>query len=231
MSRDFLGVGVFLPDVFRRLFEPGGPLDRFEAATLEGEAAVVYALDPDGRYLYCNPSWDVFAHENGGNGLGRLMMPGRSLYDDLPEALASFYWNRYDQVLETAKPWEFDVERSSPDRFRPLRMRAIPLDRRSGILVMNFTVLERAHDGDCEPAPRGGTEPTPMTMCASCRRILRSSRDGTEWVWSRTALCGDQGAFTHDLCPVCLEHHFGREMVRQLKEPALQAPAVLPETG
>lgn len=204
-----------IPEQFRRLFEADGPLSRFDAMTLERDPAVIYVLDPEGNFLYCNEAWDRFALENGGLGLNRLSMQSESVYGVLPEVLIEFYREHYREVMATGEPWEFSFECTSPDRYRQMHMRTLALDGRRGLLIASAIVVDRQHErGEGVPLPQPGQRIPGIHMCASCRRIRCPESTCQEWVWSRSAVQGAPAGVSHDLCPLCSEHYYGRDVVR-----------------
>lgn len=207
-----------LPEPFRHLFMPGGPLERYDALTLEQDPAVIYALDAAGRIFYCNAGWDAFQRENGGRSLDRLSVLGLCVFGTMPEVLAGFYRKHYERVMATGEEWEFDFECSSAEHYRTMRMRTRALKSGGGLMVTSAAIIDRPH----QRAEGGRILPGPgialISMCAGCRRVRVSEGREEQWEWIREAVRAAPENVSHGLCPLCCEHYYGRDAARLSEE-------------
>ena len=171
---------------------------------------VVYLLDAEMCFVDCNPTWDTFAAENGGKGISRAEVSGRSIFDYVPDVLRSFYLHKY-WFAKRSEGWtEFDYDCSSPEKIRLFRMRMIGVEE--GLLVVNHLRLEE----ECnvaspltEEARRSYISPDgSVTMCANCRKTKR--RDEVDsWDWVSDFLRDRTLKVSHGLCPRCASHLYG----------------------
>lgn len=76
----------------------------FHLANLEADRSIIYMLGPDLRIVYCNKAWDEFARLNGGVGLNREAVLGRSVLDVIAEPLRPFYGNGFAQAQNQLRP-------------------------------------------------------------------------------------------------------------------------------
>jgi hypothetical protein len=66
-------------------------------ANLEADHSIIYMLGRDLRIVYCNKAWDEFASLNGGVGLNRKSVLGKSVVDVIAEPLRPFFANGFAQ--------------------------------------------------------------------------------------------------------------------------------------
>jgi hypothetical protein len=122
-------------------------LDIFDPDTLEQDRNVIYAIWVNLTFCYFNPSWLLFARENGGEPEISLRFGiGTYLGDAITGPLKEFYVNAYKQVIADGKPWHHDYECSTPEKYRVCHQTALPFHNQSGIIVINSLTMERAHD-------------------------------------------------------------------------------------
>ena len=128
-------------------------LEGFSAVELESHASTIFGLWPDLALAYCNPGWFRFAAENGGEpGISTRWPLGACVADAISEPLREYYVRRFRRCFEDGQPWEQRYECSSPGVFRLLHLTAYPIGKKSGLLVVNSTVVERPHDPQQRPA-------------------------------------------------------------------------------
>jgi hypothetical protein len=166
---------------------------------------VIYLLDEELRFVDCNPAWDQFAADNGGIGISRADVFGRSILDFLPDVLRSFYVHKF-WLAQRSEGWtEFDYHCSSPEKLRLFRMAIIGVAKE--LLVVNHLRLEekceiRAPLTDAELEQYVSADGF-TTMCANCRKTRRLD-DGAIWDWIPAFLHDSNLKVSHGLCPRCI---------------------------
>ena len=166
---------------------------------------VLYLLDDELRFADCNPAWDKFAADNGGVGISRAEVLGRSVLDYVPDVLRTSYVHKYWYVKHTREPVAFDYDCSSPEKIRLFRMTMSGIE--DGLLVVNHLRLEE----ECRvtgPLTDGARAMylSPdgfVTMCANCRKTKRRG-DPTQWDWIPEFLNDRSLTVSHGLCPRCI---------------------------
>ncbi len=173
-------------------------------AVLESDTDVSCVLDPAGRIVYCNPSWDRFAASNGGGeqafGAG---VCGRSFLDFVPPVLKHFFAGKLLGNMAPYMIWDHYYECSTPEEFRVYRLQAMRLKDTDEILLAHTPYLSRAHHRrPVEPGSQSG----PVTMCAHCRQTQQAP-DGADWAWIPEYLAHPPVTSPPDLCPECKAHY------------------------
>ena len=178
--------------------------------TADWNVDVIFLLDAELRFVDCNPGWDSFAANNGGYGILRHEIQGRSILDYMPDILRTFYVHRYWLAKRSEQPTALDYDCSSPEKIRLFRMTMTPLA--DGLLVVNRLRLEEA----CPAAPPLTEERRLLyaaphgvvTMCANCRKSRRRD-DATLWEWVPDFLRSRAVPVSHGLCPRCVSLLYG----------------------
>ena len=93
------------------------PFD-YPAAVVEADTSVIFCLDLNLEITYCNPAWDRFAMENGGNELCRPAVNGRNILEFIDGPQRDYYARTYKRLLTRAEPWEHEYECSSKGVYR-----------------------------------------------------------------------------------------------------------------
>jgi PAS domain-containing protein len=152
------------------------PFD-YPASVVEADTSVIFCLDPNLTITYCNPAWDRFAKENGGSELYRPSVIGRSILEFIGGPQRDYYARTYKRLLAVAEPWDHEYECSSKEVYRRFHLRAVPIKKRAGLLVINSLRVERPHQlVPCEPLEEVYRDSTGLIiMCGSCRRTRRNS--------------------------------------------------------
>jgi hypothetical protein len=184
---------------------------------LEKDPSVVYFLDRRLRITHCNPAWDRFAAENGGEHLTRQAMIGTSVLEVIPAPLKPFYGDGYDHVFSSLVPWEHTYECSSPTIYRSFRMGVYLDPEEEGLVVVNSLTVEHPHGNDREPHPSSPAYASAnegiVTMCSHCRRTQRI--DSKEvWDWVPAYVENRPQHTSHGLCPICTFMYYP-ELFRQ----------------
>lgn len=184
----------------------------FHVASLEADHSIIYLLGPDLRIVYCNRAWDEFASLNGGIGLNRESVLGKSVLDVIAEPLRPFFANGFAQAQKQLRPWEHDYECSSPEVFRLFHMRVLPLAN-SYLLVENSLKVERPHGSERPAMPSYQApylnEHGILTMCAHCRRTRRiDTGEVPIWDWVPAFLTEPPGRVSHGLCRNCRSYFY-----------------------
>lgn len=206
-----LSSGVRIPCVRmtkRRTGSTDEPFD-YPASILESDTSVIFGLDPDLNITYCNPAWDRFARDNGGEHLCRPAPIGRCILDFISGPAQDHYAAFYRRMLAQSDPGEFDYDCSSPDKHRKFRLRAIPMRKNPGLLVINSLRLERSHDCPaCAPLEeRYRTADGLIVICGNCRRARRNLPGVEHWDWVPEFVRHLPDRVSHGLCAPCLEHY------------------------
>jgi PAS domain-containing protein len=182
----------------------------FTFSAVESNPAVIYILDRSFRIVYCNPAWNVFAQQNGGQHLLRSDVQWKSSFDGASDLMKEFYRSGYEKALEENKPWEHDYECSSPEQERAFRMRVIPL-KGAHLFVENVLRWERPHDREVQPGfdseylRQAGF----IVMCANCRRTERLTKDGkATWEWIPSYVEKPPSLVSHGLCRTCRFYYY-----------------------
>jgi hypothetical protein len=166
---------------------------------------VIFLLDHELRFVDCNPGWDTFAAQNGGRGIFREDVLGKSILDFVPDVLRDFYVHKY-WFAKRSQGWtEHDYHCSSPEKIRLFRMGITPVG--TELLVMNHLLLEE----DCIVRPPLQEADTPKyispgglaTQCSNCRKTKRQD-DPASWDWVPELLQHPELKISHGLCPRCV---------------------------
>lgn len=185
----------------------------FDLDELERHGGTVFGLWPDLRLACFNEAWVRFARENAGEpGISARFGLGVSIAGAMRGPLRAYYAGRFTGVLRTKRPWEHRYECSSPELSRFLHLTAHPLAGGEGLLVVNSTVVERAHDVAGLPAhaadPRAYLdEQGNLRQCGHCRRTQRTDAP-LFWDWVPAWVGKSPANTNHDLCPVCLDYYY-----------------------
>ena len=179
---------------------------------LEADPAVIFILDEGLRITYCNQSWDRFASENGGSGLERERMEGRSYVAAIPRPLKQFYEEAFERALTTREVWEHCYECSSPEMYRMFRMTTYPDPEGTGLVVVNSLAVEGPHEAAERQEHAADSlvyidEDDTITMCCHCRRSRRVEQREV-WDWVPAYLNEAPVRVSHDICTVCMTLHY-----------------------
>ena len=137
-NRKLSGSATFQP--LRATIWPGMvELFDYPVSVVEADTAVIFCLDADLRITYCNPAWDRFALENGGEHLCRPAPIGISVLDYISGPDKQYFAKQYRRVIGQKEPWERDYECSSARVYRSFRRRVVPMQKRPGLFVVNLT--------------------------------------------------------------------------------------------
>jgi hypothetical protein len=176
---------------------------------LEERRDVSCVLNSELRITYCNPAWDRFALENQGERALSRHVLGTSVLDVSGDALQRFYRNMFEAVASSGKPFDFDYECSSAERFRMFRMHVLPLKGASGFLVVHSLRLEWPHSRTPSDPERELYRDSRglIVMCSHCRRTRRAN-DPAAWDWVPQHLTDSSLEVSHGLCQVCHAYYY-----------------------
>ena len=181
----------------------------FNPTDLDDDSSVIFAVDQNLRILYCNKAWDSFAEANGASGLSRENVRGRCVLDDVPQVLRPFYEEGWISVFSSNEPWEHTYQCSSPENYREFHMRVLPLQDRSGLIVINSLSLEQTIPEQAGPKPDVFSGPDGLvTMCAHCRRARRLNSAEPLWDWVPEFVRRPPSRCSHGLCGTCLRYYY-----------------------
>jgi hypothetical protein len=181
----------------------------FGADSLEGDPSTVVAIDSRGTILWTNAAWDSFARDNGGTLVLERFRPGSSYFEGISGSLRGFYERAFRSALGSGTVFEQEYECSSPDVFRLMHLRALPIPG-GALLLEHSLVAERAHEGVSENAiearyRNGGGM---IVQCSNCRRFRRA--DDTAWDWVRPWVIAMPRNTSHGVCTTCADFYYGR---------------------
>lgn len=178
----------------------------FDAEELHGDDVTTLALDSDGVIVWVNPAWARFAESNNAPDVAERFGVGSRYLDGVSGPLASYFAAVFENVRRTAEAWESDYECSSPETFRMMHMRVLPLTH-GGLLIQHSTELVRPHDRAPEEAcEERYRDPCGLLLqCSNCRRV-RDPADGWHWVVQWVAQ--PPTSVSHGLCAPCATHYF-----------------------
>jgi len=176
---------------------------------LERDPSTVVAIDPHGRILWTNAAWDRFARSNGGALVLERFGPGSSYFEGISGPLRGYYEDAFRSALRSGTVFEQEYECSSPDVFRLMHLRALPIPA-GALLLQHSLVAEGAHQraSEEELEARYRNDNGVMVQCSNCRRFRRS--DGTTWDWVRPWVVEMPADTSHGLCTTCVDFYYGR---------------------
>jgi hypothetical protein len=173
------------------------------AKILENDPDPCCVLDKSLRFEYCNPAWDAFGLQNGGDGSSageRLVQ--RSFNDFLPAVVRSFYEWHLSGVLTGSGSWHHRYYCSSAEERRVCLLECLALSDASELLVTHELLTVTPHrDRAVEPAAVHFRDNGTVTMCAHCRKVARIDNDA--WDWVPRFLCSRPRLCIAALCPDC----------------------------
>jgi len=170
---------------------------------------VICVLNPELRFLYCNPAWDRFALANKGELATSRHVLGTKMLDVVGDLLENFYRHMFEAVGSSRKTFDFDYECSSADCFRMFTMHVMPLEEPGGFLVVHSLRVEEKHSREAESPDleRYRDESGFVVLCSHCRRTRRVS-EPLRWDWVPAYLNDRSLNVSHGLCNVCLAYYY-----------------------
>lgn len=181
----------------------------YAQSAVQADPSVIFCLDSDLRITYCNPAWDRFALENGGEALCSPAPIGRSVLDFISGPDRDYFATHYRRVLRGTEPWEHDYECSSPDTFRKFRLRALPMRTRAGLMVINSLCVEHPLDLVGHPPLEAvyRMDNGMIVMCSGCRRTRRVE-PASVWDWVPGLVERMPLDISHGICERCKELYY-----------------------
>ena len=171
----------------------------------------IYGLTPDLKLAYFNQGWTQFALRNGGEPeISRDWSLGRRILDAIPTALRPYFVENFGRCIAQCSPWEHEYECSSLEINQRFVLRAYPLQRSQGILVVNSPVYAGAPLGEaCAPVEANYRNSDGLIIqCCHCRRVRRI---GARKAWDRVPEWVSK--FPHDtshgICEPCFGFYYG----------------------
>ena len=185
-------------------------LSDYPFSAVEDGTSVIFCLNPDLIITYCNPAWDRFAVQNGGQALCRPYPIGRCILDSISGPDRDYFAKRFRETLNQSEPWERDYECSTADVYRKMRMRVLPMQAVRALIVINSLLVEHPHQiaatAPLEEAYR--TEHGLIVMCANCRRTRRIDPNVQIWDWVPRFVQDMPLNITHGICASCREFYY-----------------------
>lgn len=179
-------------------------------AVLNSTRNTVYGLWPDLTLAYMNPTWFIFAYENGGEPkISEQWSTGRSVLEAVPAAVRSFYERYFRQALEEDRPWEHRYECSSDSVYRKYHLSALPLAHGQGLVIVNSLVLEAKHQDLSLPPLEGRylAQSGFICQCCHCRRFRRVDLAHT-WDWVAAWVKRPPENLSHGICETCQSFYY-----------------------
>ncbi len=177
-------------------------------AAIDSTENIVFLLNARREIVYCNPAWDRFALENGGDTAMRAKVCGSSIFDVIPEPLRQFYEDVYELSSRESRIITFNYHCSSPVSFRLFQMQVVPQSS-SGFAIVNSMIIEHEHEQPCVFPTANAYEDAAglITLCSHCRRTKRVGAENT-WDWVPAHLSRRPLTISHGLCAVCRTHYY-----------------------
>jgi hypothetical protein len=183
-------------------------LASLDLSGLDREQGTVYAVNAQLDLVYFNSAWARFASANGGEAIAGRWGLGSNVLEACGAPLRPFYEQLFGEALQRGLPLEHTYECSSPEQYRKMHMRVLPLGGR-GLLIANTCIEERARlvagSAPAVGAYRRGADL--MVQCAHCRRTRRADVE-ERWDWVPLFVARPPPYTSHGLCPVCLEYYY-----------------------
>ena len=180
--------------------------------TLEHSNEVIFIVDRHLRIAYCNPAWDRFALNNGGEDVVAARVLSTDLMSVIPEPLFDFYSQVFQRCSQCPLAFDLDYECSSPELFRLLHMNILPLRRSGGLAFINSLRVEHIHGAERPVWPVSDIYFSPdrmITMCCHCQRTRR--RDASQaWDWVPEFVRTRSWRVSHGICPVCKSYFYSK---------------------
>lgn len=185
-------------------------LEDFDPAALEHSRSTVYGVWPDLTLAYLNPSWFIFAAENGGEpAISRQWTLGRSVLDSIAPPIRSFFQSNYERCLAEMRPWEHDYECSSADVYRRFRHKVLPVGRSEGLLLIHSPVVEEPQRSHASPVVADGFVNAAgfRVQCCHCRRFRRTDVPYA-WDWVQAWVREMPANVSHGICEACFGYYY-----------------------
>ncbi len=140
------------------------------------------------KLIYYNPTWRIFANENGANDAElKIKSLAQPIIDALPEPFKNYYLSKFNEVLKTGKVWHFDYECSSAETYRLFNQIAHPFKNGKGIIVVNRLRVEMPMSKTNRKIKKALEhlylqETGFINQCCNCR-CIQSVKNKKEWDW------------------------------------------------
>jgi hypothetical protein len=181
----------------------------FGVGALERNPSTIVAIDPGGTILWTNSAWARFARDNGGAAMLERFGPGSSYFEGISGPLREHFEQAFQRAFRASAIFEQDYECSSPDVFRLMHLRALPIAG-GALLLEHSLVTECAHTRTCmeELDVRYRGDHGIVVQCSNCRRVRRA--DGSAWDWVRPWVAASPPETSHGICTTCVDYYYGR---------------------
>ena len=180
-------------------------------AAVESNPHACFALTESLDISYCNPAWDRFALENGGEpNVFAANVLHKPFLEVVPPGLVEHYRGLFQTARALGRLQSQDYECSAPQIFRAYRMQVYPLRPGCGFVVINSLRVVHPHTRTvCEPVDATYRDKDGLIhMCANCRRTRRVA-DPLTWDWVPAYIEQPRRDVSHSVCPFCLEYYYG----------------------
>ncbi|HEY6562479.1 MAG TPA: hypothetical protein VI072_34660 [Polyangiaceae bacterium] len=181
----------------------------FSIDTLKQDPSTIVAIDPRGTMLWMNDAWRRFAESNGGSSVLDRFDVGRSYFDGISGSLRDYYEERFRVALRHGEVFQLEYECSSPDVYRLMHLRALPVGQ-SALLLQHSMVAEGLHARASQPEIEATYRAANglIVQCSNCRRFRRA--DGDTWDWVRGWVASLPKDTSHGLCSTCADFYYGQ---------------------
>ena len=175
---------------------------------------VVWIVDAQQRICYCNPAWDRFALNNGGDNAVAERVVGADLMSFIPTELHDFYQRAMDETRRSNTIFDVDFECSSAELYRLLHMMILPVQRSGELVFVSSPRREFPHSAELVcPAhwENYANSDGIITMCCHCRRTRRCV-ESQVWDWVPDFLTPEKVhgnlQISHGMCPICVSYFY-----------------------
>jgi hypothetical protein len=165
----------------------------------EHSGNVTCVVDAAAKIVYCNPAWDTFARQNGGERSTSQHVLGKSFLDHIPAVLKPHYERLFKEAAGERKMVSSGYDCNTPKLFRRYRVMMMPLagtDLTALVHALQFEYPVTESVSGAAGAESGAS----VSMCAQCRRVEFESG---EWRWVPDFVRLAPSGISQGLCPAC----------------------------
>lgn len=214
---------TFLQHLGRACYGPGAMPHRyilryFNLEALDQDKAQIALIEPCGIILWVNHSWEEFAVRNGGATVIARFPVGSSYFDGIGGELKGFYQGRFTRCVDTGEPFSQDYECSSVAELRLYRMRALPIES-SSALLLEHSLLASQPIQHQPSTPDEALYRHPNGLLYQCSNCRRTKTLAGEWVWIPEWVSRSPEKTSHGICKVCMGFYWGQRYRITLPKP------------
>ena len=176
---------------------------------LEQRESSIAVLDPAGKILWVNPSWQRNAAPDG-------LVPSFDetssvYYGGVPPRLRDFYASVFGHALATGQVFDQIYGSSSSTARRVMHCRVLPIDRK-GMLVEHSRVIDVDSGSLTDEAwdRKYVINEGILLQCSYCRRVRGPTAHSWDWMspWAARSTVRS----SHVICPLCERRFWGKHL-------------------